>query len=174
MQHSPTDTLTVEAGTAEQALEEITTRLGPNAEIIDARKVQKGGIAGFAKGGADDAMASFYFYKAMLKGEVAAQAEDLRQALLDLDTAKGYFVSSYPEGHEIFSLLEEIKAEWEKALSPPEPEAVAAPGAEAPLSSETPAVGNSSAEPTQSSEADAGSAASETGSEEASQTAGTP
>jgi len=47
MQHSPTDTLTVEAGTAEQALEEITTRLGPNAEIIDARKVQKGGIAGF-------------------------------------------------------------------------------------------------------------------------------
>jgi len=127
-----------------------------------------------AKGGADDAMASFYFYKAMLKGEVAAQAEDLRQALLDLDTAKGYFVSSYPEGHEIFSLLEEIKAEWEKALSPPEPEAVAAPGAEAPLSSETPAVGNSSAEPTQSSEADAGSAASETGSEEASQTAGTP
>ncbi|HEX7098631.1 MAG TPA: hypothetical protein VF377_05275 [Acidimicrobiia bacterium] len=47
MQPSPADTLTVEAGTAEQALEEITARLGPNAEIVDARKVQKGGIAGF-------------------------------------------------------------------------------------------------------------------------------
>lgn len=47
MQQSPADTLTVEAGTAEQALEEITARLGANAEIVDARKVQKGGIAGF-------------------------------------------------------------------------------------------------------------------------------
>ena len=128
-----------------------------------------------AKGGADDAMASFYFYKAMLKGEVAAQAEDLRQALLDLDTAKGYFINSYPEGHEIFSLLEEIKAEWEGALNPPAPEALAAPGAVSPLSSETtPTVDNSSAEPTQSYEADAGSAATEAGSEEASQAAGTP
>src|SRR5690606_11279616 len=45
--HSHTDALTVEAGTAEQALAEISSRLGPDAEILDARKVPKGGIAGF-------------------------------------------------------------------------------------------------------------------------------
>lgn len=45
--HSHTDALTVEAGTAEQALSEISARLGPDAEILDARKVPKGGIAGF-------------------------------------------------------------------------------------------------------------------------------
>lgn len=47
MLQSQADSLTIEAGTAESALEEITSRLGPNAEIVEARKVQKGGIGGF-------------------------------------------------------------------------------------------------------------------------------
>lgn len=54
MQQSPpvseTDTansLTIEAGSAESALEEVSRRLGPNAEIVNARKVHKGGIGGF-------------------------------------------------------------------------------------------------------------------------------
>jgi tetratricopeptide (TPR) repeat protein len=119
-----------------------------------------------AKGGADDAMASFYFYRAMLKGEVAASPEDLQQAILDLETAKGYFINSYPEGHEIFSLLEEIKAEWEAALNPPAPEAAATSGAEGPAAPEATAADPASAEAAQSYEADAGSAATEAGAEE--------
>lgn len=51
MQQSPPvtsdGTLTIEAGSAESALEEVTRRLGPNAEIVEARKVHKGGIGGF-------------------------------------------------------------------------------------------------------------------------------
>lgn len=41
------NSLTIEAGSAESALEEITRRLGPNAEILEARKVHRGGIGGF-------------------------------------------------------------------------------------------------------------------------------
>lgn len=46
-QSPPAKTLTIEAGSAESALEEVTRRLGANAEIVDARKVHKGGIGGF-------------------------------------------------------------------------------------------------------------------------------
>jgi hypothetical protein len=41
------DTVTVEAATAEKALEEVTGLLGPDAEILRADKVQRGGIGGF-------------------------------------------------------------------------------------------------------------------------------
>ncbi len=75
------------------------------------------------RGGSDDAMASFYFYRAILHSEVAMGEEDLRMALLDLSAAKTLFSKSYPEGHEIFTILEEIKAEWDQVLNPPEPEA---------------------------------------------------
>jgi hypothetical protein len=53
-----------------------------------------------AKGGATTAMPpSTFISDADRRG--AAQAEDLRQALLDM-IPQGVFVSSYPEGHEIF------------------------------------------------------------------------
>ena len=41
------DTLTIEAPTVEDALTQVTDELGPSAQIIDARKVQRGGIKGF-------------------------------------------------------------------------------------------------------------------------------
>lgn len=44
---SSTESLTIEAGSAEQALEEITSRLGSGAEIMNARKVRRGGLGGF-------------------------------------------------------------------------------------------------------------------------------
>src|SRR5207249_2614368 len=43
----PGDSVTVEAATAEQALEEVTGLLGADAEILRADKVQRGGIGGF-------------------------------------------------------------------------------------------------------------------------------
>lgn len=58
-----TPTVTVEAATAERALAEVTSRLGPDAVILAARKIRKGGVAGFfatelvrldAKAGADE------------------------------------------------------------------------------------------------------------------------
>ncbi|MEX1004683.1 MAG: hypothetical protein WD990_08395 [Acidimicrobiia bacterium] len=42
-----TATFTVEASTAERALAEVNSRLGPGAVILDARKIRKGGVAGF-------------------------------------------------------------------------------------------------------------------------------
>lgn len=44
---APGDTVTVEAATAEKALEELTGIVGPDAEILRADKVQRGGIGGF-------------------------------------------------------------------------------------------------------------------------------
>lgn len=41
------NTLTIEAPTVEAALTQVTDELGPSAQIIDARKVQRGGIKGF-------------------------------------------------------------------------------------------------------------------------------
>ncbi|MDD3981441.1 MAG: tetratricopeptide repeat protein [Spirochaetales bacterium] len=78
-----------------------------------------------AKAGGDDAMASFYFYRAILHGEVAMSADELRLGLLDLSAAKTYFSKSYPEDHEIFAILEEIKVKWEQAVNPPEQDAEA-------------------------------------------------
>ncbi len=85
-----------------------------------------------AKGGADGSMASFYFYKAMLQSEIAMSPEDLQLAKSNLQAAREYFSKSYPEGHEIFGLLDEIEAEWEAALNPPPAEEAAAPQSEAP------------------------------------------
>lgn len=42
-----TDDLVVEAPTAEQALAEVTSRLGPRASIVEAGKVMRGGLGGF-------------------------------------------------------------------------------------------------------------------------------
>ncbi|HXF73256.1 MAG TPA: hypothetical protein VNO79_11685 [Actinomycetota bacterium] len=39
--------ITIEAPTAEQALEEVSTLLGADAQIVEARKVHRGGVAGF-------------------------------------------------------------------------------------------------------------------------------
>lgn len=47
MSPTETPTVTVEASSAERALAEVKARLGPDAVILDARKVRKGGVAGF-------------------------------------------------------------------------------------------------------------------------------
>ncbi len=47
MQPQTPDQLTVERPTTEEALTEVSAQLGPGAEIVTARKVARGGIAGF-------------------------------------------------------------------------------------------------------------------------------
>lgn len=48
MQHEPVpDTISVEADTIEDALEAVTERLGPDAEIVSAERSARGGIRGF-------------------------------------------------------------------------------------------------------------------------------
>lgn len=47
LQHADDGVIVVEAPTAEAALEEVTTRLGPGARIVSASKVTRGGIGGF-------------------------------------------------------------------------------------------------------------------------------
>ncbi|MGH2735356.1 MAG: hypothetical protein ACRDKZ_07245 [Actinomycetota bacterium] len=46
-QAEPSDPLTVEAASAEKALEEVSAKLGPDAQIVSANKVQRGGVGGF-------------------------------------------------------------------------------------------------------------------------------
>src|SRR5918996_2549777 len=46
-QADPSDLLTVEAASAEKALEEVSAKLGPDAQIVSANKIQRGGVGGF-------------------------------------------------------------------------------------------------------------------------------
>lgn len=94
-----------------------------------------------AKAPLDDAMAALYFYKALLAGEVAMAPEDLTGALADLATAEEYFKKSYPEGHEVFAMIEEIRVQWNESINPPRTEESAAAATEsAPAAEKTPTV----------------------------------
>lgn len=91
-----------------------------------------------AKAPADEAMAALYFYKALLNGEVAQSAEVLVKALADLDTAESYFKKSYPEGHEVFGMMADLRTQWSDALKAAQ--AVQAPQSAAPTQDTVPAV----------------------------------
>lgn len=69
-----------------------------------------------AKASSDDAMAALYFYKALLGPEIAQTDEVLNQALVDLATAEDYFKKSYPEGHEVFGMIDQLRGQWTEAL----------------------------------------------------------
>ncbi len=70
-----------------------------------------------AKGGTDDHMAALYFYRALLLGEKGQTAEIMTEALATLAKAEEYFKKSYPEGHQVFGMLEELKGQWTAALN---------------------------------------------------------
>jgi predicted Zn-dependent protease len=93
-----------------------------------------------AKAPPDDAMAALYFYKALLASEVAMAPEDLTKALANLATAEEYFKKSYPEGHEIFAMIEEIRVQWNESINPPQTEESAAAAESAPAAENTPTV----------------------------------
>jgi len=82
------------------------------------------------KAPADDVMAALYFYKALLSGEISQSAEGLTAALGDLAKAEEYFVKSYPEGHEIFGMISDLKAQWNDAIKASQAPADAAPAQE--------------------------------------------
>jgi tetratricopeptide (TPR) repeat protein len=137
-----------------------------------------------AKGGTDDHMAALHFYRALLLGEKGQTAEIMTEALAALAKAEEYFKKSYPEGHQVFGMLEELKGQWSAALNaanapaaaptaapaatPPAPETAApaatpatpetaAPAATAPEATAAPAAAEQAAP---AAEADATSAAS--------------
>jgi hypothetical protein len=70
-----------------------------------------------AKDGTDDHMAALYFYRALLLGEKGQTAELMTEALATLAKAEERFKKSYPEGHQVFGMLEELKGQWTAALN---------------------------------------------------------
>jgi tetratricopeptide (TPR) repeat protein len=65
----------------------------------------------------EEALASLYFYRALLGAEVAETKEALVTALEDVAVAEGFFKKVYPEDHEVFGMIVEIRAQWESALA---------------------------------------------------------
>ncbi|MFA5851417.1 MAG: tetratricopeptide repeat protein [Spirochaetales bacterium] len=80
-----------------------------------------------AKAPGDEAMAALYFYKALLGPEITQTDEVLNQALADLATAEGYFKKSYPEGHEVFGMIDQLRGQWTDALKASQAAQSAAP-----------------------------------------------
>ena len=93
-----------------------------------------------AKGGTDDHMAALYFYKALLLGEKGQTAEIMTEALAALAKAEEFFKKSYPEGHQVFGMIDELKVQWTGALSAATaaPSAATAPAAAAAAAPATP------------------------------------
>lgn len=81
-----------------------------------------------AKSSSDDAKAALYFYKALLGGEGADSVEKLTAVLADLATAESYFRKSYPEGHEVYGMIEQLKAQWTGGIEQLKAEAEKAAG----------------------------------------------
>ena len=80
-----------------------------------------------AKAQGDEALAALYFYKALLGPEITQTEEVLNQALADLATAEGYFKKSYPEGHEVFGMIDQLRGQWTEALKASQAAQSAAP-----------------------------------------------
>jgi len=92
-----------------------------------------------AKGGTDDHMAALYFYKALLLGEKGQTAEIMTEALAALAKAEEFFKKSYPEGHQVFGMLEELRGQWTAALNAATAAPAAAPAAAAEAAAPAPA-----------------------------------
>jgi len=65
----------------------------------------------------DEAKAALYFYWALLGSETAETTDALAAAIVDVVTAEEYFKKTYPEGHEVFGMIEELKTEWAGSIS---------------------------------------------------------
>ncbi|TXT48820.1 MAG: hypothetical protein FD137_880 [Spirochaetes bacterium] len=65
----------------------------------------------------DEAKAALYFYKALLGGEVAESPAALTDAMNDLAAAEEFFKKSYPQGHEVFGMIKEVRLQWEEAMA---------------------------------------------------------
>lgn len=117
-----------------------------------------------AMGPADDAMAALYFYRALLDMEAAQTVESTNQALADLATAEGYFKKSYPEGHQVFGMINDLKKQLSDALNSGQAQqgdAQKQEEATAPQSDAASNVPAQNAEPEQAAPADATSGATE-------------
>lgn len=74
-----------------------------------------------AKKPADNAMAAFYFYRALLDAETAESVDGIKQALADLAMAEEYFLKSpeYPAGSQVYDTIASLKEEWSAIVAPP-------------------------------------------------------
>lgn len=87
----------------------------------------------------DQAFAALYFYRALLAGETAQSPEAIAPALADLEKAEEYFKKTYPEGNDVFAMIEQLRAKWTDALNASQtPAAEAQPAAETQPAVETP------------------------------------
>ncbi|PKL06495.1 MAG: hypothetical protein CVV53_03970 [Spirochaetae bacterium HGW-Spirochaetae-9] len=108
----------------------------------------------------DEAFAALYFYRALLAGETAQTPETIAPALADLEKAEEYFKKTYPEGNEVFAMIEQLKAQWNDALNAAQAPAAETPPAAEPASPEVTAP-EAAAPQAGASEADATSASTE-------------
>ncbi|GIV00957.1 MAG: hypothetical protein KatS3mg014_2572 [Actinomycetota bacterium] len=110
------DLLVVEASSAEEALEAVTERLGPDARIVRAERVRRGGVAGF-------------FAREMVQLTAARAADAAALARLGARAARGAARGSFEERLE--AALDAPDGPAVEVASPPAVE-VASPEADAP------------------------------------------
>jgi len=67
----------------------------------------------------DESLAALYFYKALLDVEASKSSpESIPLALADLTKAEEFFKKTYPEGHEVFGMINDLRTQWTEALNP--------------------------------------------------------
>ena len=166
-----------DAGAADAAADAVTAAFPGNPDVIRSLLSTWLSVNDYASGFSyldrtialttgDEAFAALYFYRALLAGETAETPEAIVPALADLEKAEEYFKKTYPEGNEVFTMIDQLKTQWNDALNAAQASAAEAqPATEAqpavePTSPETTAPESTSQEAT-SPEADATSASTE-------------
>lgn len=116
---------------ADAAADQLTAKYPGDPEIIRSllstwlsEGKPEGGFAyldrSIAVSEAPEALAALYFYRALMISETAQDSSEFAKAIGDLIVAREYFASVYPEGHEVYTMIDELKADWESRLNPPE------------------------------------------------------
>jgi tetratricopeptide (TPR) repeat protein len=134
-----------DAAAANKAADAVTTSFAGNPDVVrslvstwlsvgDTTSAFNYLNRNLAKEQPDDAYAALYFYRALLDVEVDQSPARLTQALSDISKAEGYFKKTYPEGHQIFDMINSMKKEWGDKLAQANAAATApeAPAATAP------------------------------------------
>jgi tetratricopeptide (TPR) repeat protein len=117
-----------DAGAADAAADAVTAAFPGNPDVIRSLLSTWLSVNDYASGfnyldrtiaqtTDDEAFAALYFYRALLAGETAQTPETITPALADLQKAEEYFKKSYPEGNEVFTMIDQLKTQWTDALN---------------------------------------------------------